>query len=97
MTRPPARAGGRIFAASHFRHFPHQPDNCCIIVQATNSGGSNSIENHIKLFTLRTEKTLSDKLTYIAEYNLRFKNREIEQLIKRHIAEFEKTHGKIDV
>ena len=49
--------------------------------------------NHFIRFTLRTEKTLSD----IAAYNLRSKNREIEQLIKRHIAEFEKTHGKIDV
>ena len=53
--------------------------------------------NHFIRFTLRTEKTLSDKLTYIAAYNLRSKNREIEQRIKRHIAEFEKAHGKIDV
>ena len=53
--------------------------------------------NHFIRFTLRTEKTLSDKLTYIAAYNLRSKNREIEQRIKPPIPELENTHGKIDV
>ena len=48
-------------------------------------------------FMLRIEKILSDKLTYIAANNLRSKNREIGPLIKRHIADFEENHGKIDL
>jgi hypothetical protein len=38
-----------------------------------------------------------DKLAYIAEYEGRTKNREIEQLIKKRIAEFEETHGPISL
>jgi len=36
-----------------------------------------------------------DKLGYIAAYEGRTKNKEIEQLIKKRIAEFEQTHGEI--
>jgi hypothetical protein len=36
-----------------------------------------------------------DKLKYIAEYNGRSANKEIEQLILKHIAEWEKTNGTI--
>ncbi len=46
-------------------------------------------------FTLRTEKDLLKKFSYVAEYNARSANRELEVLIKKHIAEFEKEHGKI--
>lgn len=48
-------------------------------------------------FTLRVEKQLLDKLAYVSEYEGRTKNKEIEQLIKRHIAAFEETHGKIEI
>ena len=46
-------------------------------------------------FTLRTNKDLMKKLSYVAEYNARSANRELEDIIKKHIAQFEKEHGKI--
>ena len=48
-------------------------------------------------FTLRTDPALLEKLGYIAEYEGRTKNRELEQLIKRRIREFEAEHGEIPV
>ena len=48
-------------------------------------------------YTLRTEQELLDKLGYIAGYEGRTKNRELEQLIKRRIREFEAEHGKIEL
>ena len=45
---------------------------------------------------MRVDKTLLDKLAYIAEFEGRTKNKEIEQLIKKRIAEFESDHGKIN-
>ena len=45
-------------------------------------------------YGLRIPTETMDKLKYIAEYNGRSANKEIEQLILRHIAEFEK---KIEV
>ena len=47
-------------------------------------------------YTLRVEQVLLDKLGYIAEYEGRTKNRELEQLIKRRIREFEAEHGEIE-
>ncbi|MCL2816905.1 MAG: Arc family DNA-binding protein [Clostridiales bacterium] len=41
-------------------------------------------------YALRIPAATMDKLKYIAEYNGRSANKEIEQLILRHIAEFEK-------
>ena len=46
-------------------------------------------------YTLRIPQVLLDKLGYIAEYEGRTKNKEIEQLIKKRIAEFEAVHGSI--
>ena len=51
--------------------------------------------NTIK-FTLRTENTLLEKFRYVAEYNARSANRELEVIIKKHVSTFENTHGKID-
>lgn len=48
-------------------------------------------------FTLRTEPELLKKFRYVAEYNARSANRELEVLMKKHIAEFEKAHGKIEI
>ena len=48
-------------------------------------------------FTLRVEQELLDKLGYVAEYEGRTKNRELEQLIKRRIREFEAEHGEISL
>ena len=47
-------------------------------------------------YTLRVEKELLEKLGYIAEYEGRTKNKELEQMIKKRIREFEAEHGKIE-
>ena len=47
-------------------------------------------------YTLRIPQILLDKIGYIDEYEGRTKNKEIEQLIKKRIAEFEAEHGAID-
>ncbi|WP_303871998.1 Arc family DNA-binding protein [Acetobacterium wieringae] len=45
--------------------------------------------SNLPRFTIRVDKELMKKLRYIAEYNGRSANREIEILIKKHISEFE--------
>lgn len=51
--------------------------------------------NDMAKFTLRTDGEILRKFRYVADYNARSANRELEVLMKRHIAEFEKEHGKI--
>lgn len=46
-------------------------------------------------YTLRISPLLMEKLAHIAEFEGRTKNKEIEQLIKKRINEFEKEHGNI--
>lgn len=46
-------------------------------------------------FAIRIPKELLDKLKYIADYNARSANKEIEFLVKRHVEDFEKEHGEI--
>ena len=46
-------------------------------------------------FTLRIDSDILKKFHCVADYNARSANRELEVLIKKHIAEFEKEHGKI--
>ncbi len=46
-------------------------------------------------YTLRVAPELLEKLAYIAEYEGRTKNRELEQMIKQRIASFEREHGTI--
>jgi hypothetical protein len=46
-------------------------------------------------YTLRISPALLEKLGYIAEFEGRTKNKEIEQLIKKRTQEFEAQHGKI--
>ena len=53
------------------------------------------MKDNLPRYTLRISQTLLDKLGYIAEYEGRTKNKEIEQLIKKRIAEFEAVHGPI--
>ena len=48
-------------------------------------------------FTVRIEEELSEKLKYIADYEGRTKNRQVERLIKNLVADFEKGHGPIDL
>lgn len=53
------------------------------------------MKNEYPRYTLRIPQDLLDKLGYIADYEGRTKNKEIEQLIKKRIAEFEAVHGEI--
>ena len=46
-------------------------------------------------FTLRTEPIILDKLGYIAEFEGRTKNKELIQMIKARISEFEAEHNEI--
>ena len=55
------------------------------------------MSNNLSRYTLRINKNLLDKLEYIAKYEGRSKNKEIEKLIKDHVLEFEKINGKIDL
>ena len=54
------------------------------------------MKDNLPRYTLRIPQILLDKLAFIAEYEGRTKNREIEQLIKKRIAEFEEINGKIE-
>ena len=51
----------------------------------------------IKNFTTRLDSEVLDKLKYIAEYEGRTANSQINVLIRNCIKEFEKEHGKIDL
>ena len=53
--------------------------------------------NDLARFTLRIPKELLDKFGYIAEYNGRTKNKELEQMIKARINAFEQKIGEIDL
>lgn len=46
-------------------------------------------------FAVRIPKEKLNKLKYIANYNARSANKEIEFLITKHIESFEKEHGYI--
>ena len=54
------------------------------------------MKNEYPRYTLRVPQEYLDKLGYIADFEGRTKNKELEQLIKKRIAEFEEKHGKID-
>lgn len=51
--------------------------------------------NEIIRYTLRVDKALFRKFRYVAEYEGRSANKEIEQFLKRHVAKFEENHGEI--
>ena len=53
------------------------------------------MKDNLPRYTLRIPQVLLDKLGYIAESEGRTKNKEIEQLVKKRIAEFESIHGDI--
>ena len=54
------------------------------------------MKDNLPRYTLRVSQVLLDKLAYIAEYEGRTKNKELEQLIKKSITEFESEHGTIE-
>lgn len=55
------------------------------------------MKDTVRRFTLRMEDHLLQKLGYIAEYEGRTKNKEIQQLVKRRVERFETEHGCIVV
>ena len=55
------------------------------------------MKDNLPRYTLRVPQELLDKVAYIADFEGRTKNKEIEQLIKKRIAEFEAVNGTISV
>ena len=53
------------------------------------------MKDNLPRYTLRIPQILLDKLGYIADSEGRTKNKEIEQLIKKRISEFEEQNGEI--
>ena len=48
-------------------------------------------------YTMRIDRDLLEKFGYIAEYEGRTKNRELEQMIKCRVVAFEKEFGEIEL
>ncbi len=55
------------------------------------------MEDKLLRYTLRVDRILFKKFRYVAESQGRSANKEIEQFIKKHVANFEEKHGKIEV
>lgn len=55
------------------------------------------MDNKIVRCTLRTDRHLFAKFRYVAEYDGRSANKEIEQMIRDKVEAFEAAHGKIDI
>lgn len=55
------------------------------------------MEEKLLRYTLRVDRVLFHKFRYIAEFEGRSANKEIEQYLKRRVAEFEQEHGKIEL
>ncbi len=53
------------------------------------------MEEKLLRYTLRVDRNLFAKFRYIADYEGRSANKEIEQYLKHRVAEFERTHGPI--
>ena len=53
------------------------------------------MKDELPRYTLRIPQDMLDKLGYIASYEGRTKNKELEQLIKKRIADFELQNGVI--
>lgn len=55
------------------------------------------MEDKLLRYTLRVDRKLFQKFRYIAESEGRSANKEIEQFLKKRIAEFEKENGTIPI
>ena len=53
------------------------------------------MEDKLLRYTLRVDRVLFQKFRYIAESEGRSANKEIEQYLKRCVAQYEKENGKI--
>ena len=55
------------------------------------------MEEKLLRYTLRVDRLLFQKFRYVAEFEGRSANKEIEQYIKKCVADFEKEHAEIKV
>lgn len=55
------------------------------------------MEKNTVRYIIRVDRLLFQKFRYIAKAECRSANKEIEQCIKRLVAEYERENGKIDV
>ncbi len=55
------------------------------------------MQDKLLRYTLRVDRFIFRKFRYIAESNGRSANKEIEQYLKRRVAEYEKLNGKIEL
>ncbi|MBQ6819632.1 MAG: Arc family DNA-binding protein [Clostridia bacterium] len=55
------------------------------------------MEDKLLRYTLRVDRELFQKFRYVAEFEGRSANKEIEQFLKKHVAEFEQAHGTITI
>lgn len=53
------------------------------------------MKDNLPRYTMRIERNLLDRLQYIAKYEGRTANKQLEQLVKKCIADFEEKHGVI--
>lgn len=56
-----------------------------------------SMDQKLLRYTLRVDRIFFQKFRYIAESEGRSANKEIEQYLKKRVAEYEKEFGKIEV
>lgn len=70
---------------------------CSVIILSILNHGGVKMEKFLARYTLRIDKTLLEKFGYIAEYEGRTKNKELEQMIKKRISKFEEDNGKIEL
>lgn len=55
------------------------------------------MDDKLLRYTLRVDRLLFQKFRYVAESEGRSANKEIEQFIKKHVAEYENKYGKIEI
>ena len=53
------------------------------------------MQNKLPRYTMRIDRHLLDKLQYISKYEGRTANKQLEQLVKKCIQQFESENGKI--
>lgn len=55
------------------------------------------MDNKLLRYTLRIDRHLFAKFRYVAEYEGRSANKEIEQMLKKRVQEFEDEHDEIQL
>lgn len=55
------------------------------------------MEDKLLRYTLRIDRHLFKKFKYIAEFEGRSANKEIEQMLKKRVIKFEKEYGEIPI